>query len=54
MESNCGTCKWHEYFTGACFNGLSANCADFTSDNDLCERWEEKSDNEYSKLHADM
>lgn len=47
----CGSCKWHEDFTWACFNGNSPNCADFTDPEDSCECWEklaiEKSENKH-------
>lgn len=43
-EKCCGSCRWHEYFTGACFNGDSPNCADFTDPEDSCECWEQKSE----------
>lgn len=41
-EKNCGTCKWHEDFTGACFNGDSPNAADFTSNDQCCAVYEKK------------
>lgn len=41
-ERKCGTCEYHESFTGACFNGRSRNCADFTDDNDVCMVWEKR------------
>jgi hypothetical protein len=41
-EKKCGTCEYHESFTGACFNGRSNNCADFTDDDDVCSVWEKR------------
>ena len=41
-RSTCGTCAYHEDFTGACFNGLSEHCADFTSNDDSCKEYERK------------
>ncbi|MDR0979489.1 MAG: hypothetical protein LBL91_06220 [Lachnospiraceae bacterium] len=37
-SAECGNCKWHENFSGACGNGNSEHVADFT-DNDMqaCE-----------------
>lgn len=36
----CGNCKWHEPFSWVCANGESPHCADFTTDEDVCEEWE--------------
>jgi hypothetical protein len=41
-RQTCDTCKWHEDFTGACFNGDSPNVADFTSSEQSCPEYEEK------------
>lgn len=38
---NCGSCKWHDEFSGACCNGDSDFRADFTLTEDKCEHWEE-------------
>lgn len=38
----CGTCKWHEDFNWACFNGDSPYCADFTSPDTVCLEWEKR------------
>ena len=40
-RKNCGNCHWHDDFTGACFNGDSPHCADFTDDGHLCPQWAE-------------
>lgn len=45
-EKNCGNCRWHEDFTGACFNGDSPNAADFTSDSESCTEYEQKEEAE--------
>lgn len=37
---SCGTCRWHDDYTWACFNGHSPNCADFTDPEDRCSEWE--------------
>ena len=37
----CGTCHWHDDFTGACCCGDSPHCADFTDDDHLCPQWAE-------------
>ena len=36
----CKTCKWHDNFTGACFNGDSIYRADFTDNCFICEEYE--------------
>ncbi len=41
-ERKCGNCRWHEDFTGACFNGDSPYRADFTGDEQSCEAHEER------------
>ena len=38
----CETCEYHDEFTGACCNGDSEHCADFTSNEDSCQDWEYK------------
>ena len=43
-KRKCSTCKYHEDFIGACFNGDSENCADFTSDEDTCKHWTQRED----------
>lgn len=42
MGKCCGTCKWHDDFSWACFNGDSENCADFTDPEDSCPFWAKK------------
>ena len=39
-DRRCETCKWHEDYTRACFNGDSENCADFTDSDGYCEERE--------------
>ena len=41
IEMQRKTCEWHDSYTGACGNGDSEHCADFTSDDDTCDNWEE-------------
>ena len=43
MKNVCGNCEYHDEFTGACCNGDSEHCADFTSNEDRCQDWEHKS-----------
>lgn len=40
ISKSCETCKWHDEFTWACFNGDSEKRADFTDNEDVCESWE--------------
>lgn len=44
LEKTCCTCRWHESYTGVCFNGRSPNCADFTDPEDSCKGWEERTE----------
>ena len=44
FEKTCCTCRWHESYTGVCFNGRSPNCADFTDQEDSCKGWEERTE----------
>ena len=37
----CKNCKWHDNFTGVCFNGDSEYRADFTESKFKCELWED-------------
>lgn len=37
----CGTCKYHDNFSGACGNADSEHRADFTDNQDYCEGWSE-------------
>lgn len=37
---SCQNCRFHEEFTGACFNADSPYCADFTDSENVCEGWE--------------
>ena len=41
---NCGTCRFHDSFGGACCNGLSPKVADFTDNDDFCNEWERLDD----------
>lgn len=41
-EPSCGSCRWHDAFSWACFNGLSEHRADFTDPEDSCKEWEKK------------
>lgn len=43
-EEICCNCRWHEGYTGVCFNGLSLNCTDVTDVEDSCEHWEKRTD----------
>ncbi len=43
-ERICCNCRWHEGYTGFCFNGLSEHRADFTDVEDGCECWEERTE----------
>lgn len=43
-EKICCNCRWHEGYTGVCFNGLSLNCTDVTDIEDSCEHWEKRTD----------
>ncbi len=43
-EKRCKTCRYHDDFTWACFNGNSKHCADFTEPDCVCECWEKISD----------
>lgn len=36
----CGTCNWHDEWTGACCNGDSDYRADFTDAESTCDCWE--------------
>ena len=45
---NCGTCKFHDSFSGACCNGLSPKVADFTDNEDFCDEWEEENEKKQS------
>lgn len=40
-NKTCETCKWHDRFSCACCNGLSAKRGDFTDLDDWCDEWEE-------------
>lgn len=44
MGECCGTCKWHDWQTWACFNGDSPYRSDFTEPHDGCRFWEERDD----------
>ena len=40
LKRTCSNCDWHEDFTGACCNGDSRYCADFTDDDQTCDVWD--------------
>jgi hypothetical protein len=40
LNKTCKKCKFHDDFTGACCNGYSEHCADFTDDEDSCRHFE--------------
>ena len=42
MMDTCSNCTYHDEYTGACCNGDSEHCADFTSNKDSCQDWEYK------------
>lgn len=46
MNKRCATCDWYEDYQGVCFNGDSEWRADFRDDNDKCEKWEERNEDE--------
>lgn len=39
-KKSCESCKWHDDFSWACFNGSSEYRADFTDNTHTCEEWE--------------
>lgn len=39
-DKRCENCKWHEDFSGVCFNGESEHRADFTAYDFSCDQWE--------------
>ena len=39
-KMKCKNCTYHDDFTGACCNGGSEHRADFTDDDDGCDKWE--------------
>lgn len=41
LSRKCKTCRWHERKSWVCSNGLSEHVADFTDNEDVCDRWEE-------------
>jgi hypothetical protein len=42
MENKtCSNCEYWEEYNGACTNGDSEKCADFTTEDYSCEKWEE-------------
>lgn len=43
----CSSCKWYEDFNGVCFNGDSENCADYVTDDAVCNKWEERGNREH-------
>ena len=44
--NTCKTCRWYATFEGVCCNGDSVHRADFRSEDDWCEEWEERHDTE--------
>ena len=38
-QQNCGSCKWHDNWSGVCCHPESKHCADFTSNDDWCRKW---------------
>lgn len=43
QAKSCAFCKWlTDEFTSVCFNDESERCADFVSDTDTCEHWEQR------------
>ena len=38
----CSNCRWHENFSGACCNGDSEYRADFTDNDFVYDKWEER------------
>lgn len=42
MIQCCCSCKWHDDFSGVCFNGESDARGDFTLLEDYCGCWEGK------------
>lgn len=38
-QKNCGTCHWHDDYSGSCFNGDSPNRGDFTGEDDCCSEY---------------
>ena len=49
MTKCCATCRWYEDYQGVCCNGDSPNRADFTGNEDCCECWEGKDEDEISQ-----
>ena len=41
MDKCCKNCKWHESFSCVCCNSESDYVADFTMEDDVCEKWED-------------
>ena len=46
MTNTCSTCRWWEDYQGVCCNGDSEHCADFTGNEDCCECWEGRNEDE--------
>ena len=42
IEKKCRTCKYHDDFSWACFNGDSDERGDFTDNEMHCEHWKNK------------
>lgn len=40
QDKCCASCAWYEPFQGVCFHGDSPFCADFTEQEQACEKWE--------------
>lgn len=48
-EQRCETCAYHDDFSWVCFNPESKNRADFTDNENKCNRWTSKEDNSCEK-----
>ena len=49
MNKHCATCDWYEDYQGVCFNGDSEYCPDSTGNEDCCECWEGRNEDEVSE-----
>ena len=45
----CANCAYHDDFSWVCFNPEAEDRADFTNNNFVCDKWEDKNDEHYSK-----
>lgn len=46
MDKCCKTCKWRDDYTWVCFNPDSIHKADFTTDDFVCEVWDDSNGTE--------